>query len=226
MTTLRMLAGNTLAILNGVTFRKKDIPAAIDGAGTISVSGAISTFGAGSEGTITAGTDQTGGVLELTGTGFITTSFVFAIGTAAPSILEINLAGGVVSSAAIIIDNVNQTLEIGPLGALSLSGPQNVTNGTIQMAGGLLTDTSEISFGTNTASGSLSGFGTVTSALTTSGSGTANMITAIGGNLTLTFSIEGKLRAGLRHRQHSLISSATQRRPGRRKHLHIPQLRR
>ena len=87
-------------------------------------------------GSITAGTDTTGGVLDLTGTGFITSPFVFAIGTAAPSTLEFDLAGGVVTTTAITINNVNQTLEIGPLGSLSIGATQNVTNGTILMAGG------------------------------------------------------------------------------------------
>jgi hypothetical protein len=101
VTTLRMTAGNTLNIVGGVTLLKKGSPAAIDGAGTISVGGAISFAGGPptpTEGTITAGTNTTGGVLDLTGTSFITSPFVFAIGTAAPSTLEFNLAGGVAIS--------------------------------------------------------------------------------------------------------------------------------
>ena len=187
VTTLRMTAGNVLNVLGGVTLVKQDTPAAIDGAGTISVTGGVTAFGpVGSEGIIKAGTDTTGGVLDLTGTGFITSPFVFAIGTAAPTTLELDLAGGVVAPTAIIIENVNQTLEIGPLGALVVNALQNVTNGTILMAGGLLTDTSGISFGAAALSGSLSGFGTVTGPLIRSGSGTANTITALGGNLTLS----------------------------------------
>ena len=145
------------------------------------------------EGTITAGTDTTGGVLELTGTGFITSPFVFAIGTAAPTTLELDLAGGVVTPNAITINNVNQTLEIGPLGSLSIGATQNVTNGTILMAGGTLTDASGISLGNGTSNGSLSGFGTVAANLTRSGSGTADTITASGGTLDLT----GTFGAGL-----------------------------
>ena len=145
------------------------------------------------EGIITAGTDTTGGVLDLTGTGFITSPFVFAIGTAAPTTLEFNLAGGVLATTAITINNVNQTLEIGPLGSLSIGATQNVTNGTILMAGGRLTDASGISLGNGTSNGSLSGFGTVTANLTRSGSGTADTITASGGTLDLT----GTFGAGL-----------------------------
>ena len=44
LTTLRMTAGNALNIQGGVTLLKKDTPAAIDGAGTISVSGGVTAF--------------------------------------------------------------------------------------------------------------------------------------------------------------------------------------
>jgi hypothetical protein len=193
VTTLRMTAGDRLTILGGVTLLKKGSPAAIDGAGIISVGGAISFAGGPTEGTITAGTDTTGGVLALTGTGFVTSPFVFAIGTAAPSTLEFDLAGGVVTPNTITINNVNQTLEIGPLGSLSIGATQNVTNGTILMAGGNLIDASGISLGNGSSNGSLSGFGTVAANLTRSGSGTADTITASGGTLDLT----GTFGAGL-----------------------------
>ena len=185
VTTLRMTAGDTLTIQGGVTLQKKGSPAAIDGAGTISVSGGITaTGGTSSEGMVTAGTGTTGGVLDLTGIGFVSGSFLFTIGTAAPSTLEFNLAGGV-TTGAITIGDVDQTLEVGPLGGLSLSATQNVTNGAILMDGGTLTDSSGISFGTKTSTGSLSGFGTITGALTRSGTGTTNTITASGGSLAL-----------------------------------------
>ena len=194
-TILRMTAGSSLNIQGGVTLLKKDSNATIDGAGTISVSGGITALGGTTptEGIITAGTDTTGGVLELTGSGFVSSPFVFAIGTAAPSTLEFNLVGGVLASAAITINNVNQTLEIGPSGSLSIGATQNVTSGTILMAGGRLTDASGISLGNGTSNGSLGGFGTVTANLTRSGSGTADRITASGGTLDLT----GTFGAGL-----------------------------
>ena len=189
-TILRMTADSTLIIQGGVTFLKKDLPAAVDGVGTISVGGGIVATGpTGSEGTITAGTDTDGGVLKLTGAGSITSPFVFAIGTVAPTTLEFDLGGGAIMPGAITINNVNQTLEIGPSGILSIGATQNVTNGTILMAGGTLTDLSGISFGTNSSRGSLSGFGTVTGALTSSGTATANTITASDGNLTLNTAI-------------------------------------
>ena len=70
-TILRMTAGDTLDIQGGVTLFKKDSNANIDGAGTISVGSEMSVTGSTtpSEGTVTAGTDTTGGVLDLTGTG-------------------------------------------------------------------------------------------------------------------------------------------------------------
>jgi hypothetical protein len=187
-TTLQMTAGATLNILGGVTLLKKDTPAGIDGAGRIAVAGAVTALGA-SSGLITAGTATSGGVLDLTGTGFITSPFVFAIGAVAPTTLEFDLAGGVSSPAAITINNINQTLEVGPSGALVIGATQNVTGGTILMAGGFLTDPSGISFGNGTSRGSLSGFGTVTGVLTGSEAGTANTITASDGNLTLTTAI-------------------------------------
>jgi hypothetical protein len=119
VTTLRMTAGATLSIQGGLTLFKKDSPAAIDGAGTISVGGAITFGGTGAEGTITAGTDTTGGVLELTGAGFVSSPFTFVIGTVQPSTLNFNLAGGVSLATAIAINNANQTLEIGQFGILS-----------------------------------------------------------------------------------------------------------
>ncbi len=190
-TTLRMTAGDTLNIQGGVTFLKKGSPAALDGAGIVSVAAGITAAGAPptTEGLITAGTGTTGGVLELTGAGFITTPFTFAIATAARTTLEFNLAGGVTSSAAITINNSNQTLEIGSQGTLAIGAAQNVTNGTILIAGGNLTDTSGLSFGTQKSNGSLSGSGTVTGALTRSGTGTADSLTATGGTLTLSTAI-------------------------------------
>ena len=218
-----MTADNTLIIQGGVTLFKKDSNAAIDGAGTISVGGgitAIVTGGTPTEGFITAGTDTTGGVLDLTGTGFITSPFVFSIGTAAPSTLEFDLGGGVVTPGAITINNVNQTLEVGPSGTVALGAAQNVTNGTILMAGGTLTDISGISFGTNSSRGSLSGFGTVTGALTSSGTATANTV-ADDGNLVLSTAIGFNSGLLLHHRQYRYIRSGTRQHAWSRKQLYV-----
>ena len=189
-TILQMTTGDTLNIQGGVTLLKKDSNAEIDGAGTISLTGQVVATGSNPvDGRVTAGTATTGGVLDLTGTGSVSSNIVFNIGTAAPSTLELDLSGGVTATGAISINNANQTLEIGPMGALTIGATENVTSGTILMAGGTLTDIGGISFGTTSSSGSLSGLGTVVGALTMLGTGSANTITATGGNLTLTTSI-------------------------------------
>ena len=136
-TILRMTAGDTLNILGGVTLSQEGLSCCHRwcrnhfGRRRDHRSGGRPV----PRGQSQPARTQTGGVLELTGAGFITTPFVFAIGTAAPTTLEFNLAGGVISPTAITINNVNQTLEIGPLGSLSIGATQNVTNGTILMAG-------------------------------------------------------------------------------------------
>ena len=191
VTTLRMTAGDTLNIQGGVTLLKKDSPAAIDGAGTISVSGGITATGGrlGSEGTITAGTDTTGGVLDLTGTGFITSPFVFAIGTAAPTTLEFNLAGGVVSPTAIIIEQRQSDARDRTLGRIvhrrhTERHQWHDPDGWRHAHGhqrhlirhrGIKRLAEWLRHGSRPAD--------------RSGSGTANTITAIGGNLTLSTAI-------------------------------------
>ena len=156
----------------------------IDGAGTISAGELIGNIG-----TISAGTDSTGGTLDLTGAGVLA-SFAtgnLAIGDAAPTTLEIDHAGGADSASALSITDANQTLEVGS--SLKIDDQQNVTLGTIKLAGGSITDNKNITFGTGASSGSLSGFGTVDAALTRVGTGTANTITATGGTLTLAAGI-------------------------------------
>ena len=154
-----------------------------------SAAGSPLLAGPATAGTITAGTDTTGGVLDLTGTGFITSPFVFAIGTAAPTTLEFDLAGGVVTSAAITINNVNQTLEIGPSGLIVHQRHQNVTNGTILMAGGRLTDCFGHLAWQRHIQRLAEWLRVVAARLTRSGSGTADTITATGGKLTLITTI-------------------------------------
>ena len=103
---------------------------------------------------------------------------MLSIGTASASTLELNLSGGV-TAAALTINNANQTLEIGPSASVTLTGAESITNGTINMAGGTLTDSSGLTIGT---SATLTGFGTVAANIAT-GTGT---ITASGGTLNLT----------------------------------------
>ena len=116
-TTLELQGNNALTILGGVTFVLNETSAIIDGSGTINLlGGLVSTTGLGTgPGTFMAGTDTAGGILDLAGTGSISSSssIVFAISTAGPSTLRFDLAGSVVTTDEITINNTNQTLEIG-----------------------------------------------------------------------------------------------------------------
>ena len=128
----------------------------VTGSGTLNVSGHITT---GSH--VTA----SGGTLDVFGT--IDSGAVLAIGTAAASTLK--LEGTATSSAAISINNANQTLEIGATAVLTISAAESITNGTIQLDGGTLTDASGVTIG---------------SGARLSGSGTAGAITLSGGTIT------------------------------------------
>ena len=78
-----------------------------------------------------------------------------------------------------MINNASQTLEIGALGALTMTGLDIVTNGTIKMDGGSLTDTSGIVIDT---AATLIGKGLITAGTALSGDGT---VKASGGTLEL-----------------------------------------
>ena len=148
--------------------------ATISGYGT--VGGAVSGTGA-----ITA----SGGTLDLTGK--VASGPAFTISSASASILE--FAAAATSAGAITINNANQTLEIGSGGALTLSAAENITNGTIQLAGGTLTDTSGLAIGSGAH---LNGFGAVkagtTAAKDVDGAGG---ITANGGTLEFKTLVDG-----------------------------------
>lgn len=119
-------------------------------------------------GTVTA----SGGTLDLSGTG---SGITFAIATASASDLKID--GTATTASAILFSSINQTLEIGAAGSLTIGAAETISNGNIQLDGGTLTDTdvSGITFGSGAT---LSGNGTLFAAL--SGGGT---ITANGGTL-------------------------------------------
>jgi hypothetical protein len=172
--TLSMV-GNALTV--GTTVVLNNDQSKISGFGTLSAGGAIS-----GSGTITA----TGGLLDLTGAGSLSSGPVLTIGTAVGSTLEIDLAGAATSANPITINNAAQTLEVGPSGKFTINGGnESITNGTIQLAGGSLTDTGGITL--NNTSAKLTGFGTVTTGTTTStdfdGTGA---VTATGGVLDFT----------------------------------------
>jgi hypothetical protein len=187
-TTLEMHAGNTLTILGGgITFVLNEASAVIDGSGTLNlVGGLVNATGLGpNPGTFMAGTGTTGGILDLPGSA----SIVFAISTAAPSTLRFDMTGAVTATQQITIDDSNQTLEIGASAVLDINARQNVTNGTIKMSGGVLTDKGGLNFGDATSGGFLSGFGTVTGSLSTTLGSVPSIILATGGNLTLADAI-------------------------------------
>jgi collagen type I/II/III/V/XI/XXIV/XXVII alpha len=167
-TTLAVTPGATLTVGN-ITFDANSI---INGTGTLIANGSISGGGV-----ITASS----GLLDFTGTGSIASGgAILNIGTAVASTLEIDLAGGVTSAAAISINNKNQTLEIGPSGSLTIGAAESITNGTIQLAGGTLTDITGA--GVTIGSGAtLTGKGTAGTLILSDGT-----ITQTGGPLTLT----------------------------------------
>ncbi|WGD54678.1 Ig-like domain-containing protein [Bradyrhizobium sp. CB1650] len=157
------LDGGTLTDASGLTIGSS---ATLTGSGTVAANIAAGT------GTITA----SGGVLNLTGTVVASGGPGFTIATAAGSTLKFS---NTATSAAITINNANQTLEIGASGSLTLTAAESITNGTIQLDGGTLTDASSLTIG---SSGKLTGFGTVAANIA-AGTGT---ITASGGALNLT----------------------------------------
>jgi collagen type I/II/III/V/XI/XXIV/XXVII alpha len=174
------LVGNTLTVSGALTLTNDQ--GIISGKGNLSVGGAIT----GNSGTIIG----TGGVLDITGAGSLSGA-VLTIGTGSASTLEIDLSGGA-TAAALALTSLNQTLEVGPSGSLTLTGGQTVSGSAqIVMAGGKLTDSSGISF----ATGTLSGFGTVAANMTRA-SGT-DTITASGGTLDLTGTFASGLTASI-----------------------------
>ena len=199
-TTLELQGGDVLTIRGGVTFVLNEASAVIDGSGTINLQGGLigtqvnPAFPGGipAKGLFMAGTDTTGGTFDLAGAGSIpgSSSIVFAIGTAAPSTLKFDLAGTVVSTEEITIDNANQTLEIGASATLDINARENVIGGTIVMSGGTLTDNLGINFGNSNSGGFLRGFGTVAGRLSTTLGQVQSIILAIGGKLNLTDIIE------------------------------------
>ena len=125
-----------------------------------------------------------GGTLSVFGT--VNSGIVLQLGTAANSILRIE--GTATSAAAIVtfggpssISDVDQRLEIGASGSLTINAAQSVTQGTIKLDGGTLIAAAGLTIG---SSGDLTGFGTV--AANIAAGVTAGVITASGGVLNLT----------------------------------------
>ena len=111
------------------------------------------------------------GVLDLTGT---VSGPTFTIATGVGLDPEVHRHGD--GGGAIAINSANQTLEIGTGGNLTIGAAESITNGTIQLSGGTLTDASGLTIGSGAT---LTGSGTVAANIA-AGAGT---ITASGGVL-------------------------------------------
>ena len=173
-----LMAGGNLTDASDISFGTGTSSGSMSGFGTVAAN--LTRSGSGTADTITA----SGGTLDLTG--IFGAGLVAAIG--AGSVSDLIFDNIATSNAGIAITSVNQTLEIGSAGELTIGADQNVTLGKIKLDGGTIIDLGlgGISFGTGTSSGSMSGFGNVvTDRLIRSGSGTADTITATGGKLTL-----------------------------------------
>ena len=168
------ITGGTIALKGGSLTDTAGIivnSGALTGAGTVSAGTALS--GAGS-GTIEA----SGGTLDLLGT--VSSGPALAIDTGLTSNLKIDNAAA--AASAIAISDAKQTLEIGVAGNLTIAVAESLTNGTIKLDGGSLSDASGLTVG---AGANLTGQGTVNAAL--SGAGT---VTASGGMLDLNGAVQ------------------------------------
>ena len=169
-----VLSGGSLTAAGGFDFH---VSSTLSGFGTLNV-GTTNGLTTSTSPTITA----SGGVLNIVGkadfTGLNTGNLTIA--TTAGSTLE--FSGGTASIDAITINNVNQTLEVGPSGSLTITGAESITNGTILLAGGTLADTSGLTIGTGA---NLTGFGTVSNVVNGAGK-----ITASGGTLEFKSAVD------------------------------------
>jgi hypothetical protein len=166
-TTLQVTPSATLSVSGNITLGKFTV---INGTGALIANSAISGGGS-----IAA----SNGLLDVMGIGSIASGgAVLSIGNSVASTLKLDLGGGVTSAAAISISNANQTLEIGNSSALTVNKAENITNGTIRLDGGTLTDASGVTIGSGAT---LMGQGTA-GAITVS----RGVITQTGGPLTLS----------------------------------------
>lgn len=152
----------------------------IDGQGAINAAGGITLSGSGS-GAINAGTVTTGGTLDITGAIAGNIALGFANTTVATT-LKLESTSSL--NNAIAITSSTQTLEIGATANVTFSASESITNGKIQLDGGVLTVTTGLTLGSGA---SLIGKGTVGAAITGSGTITANG--GAGATLTLTNSV-------------------------------------
>ncbi|MEI8197087.1 MAG: hypothetical protein WCI73_14405, partial [Phycisphaerae bacterium] len=141
---------------------------------------------------------------EIRGTGKIiasggTLSISNTIASGAPlqidsgSVSDLLIDGTAIASTAVVIDNANQTLEIGAVGALTISAAESITNGKIQLDGGVLTDSAGMIIGSGarlTGSGTIGGSIIGTGIVEASG-GILELTSDVGASTGLDFRING-----------------------------------
>ena len=149
-----ILDGGSLTDMNGIT---------LDGSATLSGYGKVITGTDSAEGgngffaTYTPTIIASGGTLEFTGTANLYTggNTQLIINTTPGSTVKFD---GLARSNAPVINNSNQTLEIGSAGNLTLHGDPYATNGQIKLDGGTLNDDFGLTIGDGAT---LIGFGVV-----------------------------------------------------------------
>jgi Hint domain len=168
------LDGGTLTDAGGISFGSGTTSGTLSGFGVVAAN--LTRLGSGTGDTITA----SGGTLEVTGT--FGAGLAAAIDATSASDLRFNSTSTV---ASLSINDRNQMLEVHS-GALTLTGAQTVSLGTILMSGGTLGDSSGIVLGSGTSAGSLTGAGTVSADIKKGGTSASNIVEASGGVLILT----------------------------------------
>ena len=174
--TASVAAGSTLSMYGGSFSTKGGLTnsGTISGAGTIG--GPISGTG-----TIYA----EGGTLDLTGT--VASGLTFEIA----SYGDLKIDGTATSAASLGLSDINQVLEIGPSGSLTINVDEVDTAGTTKLDGGTLTDAQ--GFFVTGSEDVIAGFGTINGAEGGLGANGA-AIHATGGTLTLNDDIYSDIR--------------------------------
>ena len=147
LAVLTITSGGTLTVTDGVTLEgnKTGVDSAIEGTGTLVIDGAITGTGVISE---------SSGTLDITGSGSSTTNVQLNITAGSGDVLELGLTGGVRTGTTVGL-SANQTLQIDPNTNVTITvAGQTISGGTLQMAGGTLTD----STGLAVDFGSVTGF--------------------------------------------------------------------
>jgi hypothetical protein len=172
-TILLQGTGGSVINLSGGTITATNLGLAaggVAGSGTLTVTNIVSPSSAGF-------LLASGGTLSVSGT--IASGVILQIDAASAS--DLAILGNATAATAIAISSANQTLEIGPTATLTMSAPESITNGIIQLNGpgaALQMGANNLDIG---ASATLQGVGTVV-ASSISGSGA---IVANGGTLLL-----------------------------------------